>query len=304
MKPKAFTIIVPASTANLGPGFDSIGVALNLFLTLQVELASRWEIYSNTPELMSFPKDERHFIYQVAKRVSNRYKKTLTPCKVQVESEIPLARGLGSSAAAIIAGIELANQVGRLELTSQEKLELATELEGHPDNVGAALYGGLVIGSYHHGQTDVLAFPEKRFEVVAFIPRTMLLTKESRQVLPSKWTYQASVAASAIANLLVAALLSGNWRMVGKMMESDLFHHPYRQGLIPQFNEIKQYAMVNGAIGVAISGAGPTVIALIEKGNGHMLKTKAQSIFPDYDIKALEVADHGIVTKKSDSSFE
>jgi homoserine kinase len=298
----SFSIIVPASTANLGPGFDSVGVALSLYLTLQIERSDHWKFSSTSSELKDLPKDETHFIYQVANHVSSQYKKTMPPCSIQMESDIPLARGLGSSAAAIIAGIELANQICSLELTSQKKLEIATELEGHPDNVGASLYGGLVVGCSHNGQTDLLAFPEGRFEVVAFIPKTTLMTKDSRQVLPSELPYHTSVEASAIANLLVSSLLSGNWLMAGKMMEADLFHQPYRKKLIAQYDELKQFAKRNGAFGVAISGAGPTVIALIEKGLGQLLKQKAQAVFTDIEVKVLKVAEQGVQIKKSDSS--
>jgi len=140
-------IRVPGSTANLGPGFDSLGVALNLYLSLEVERSESWEIIMESEDLNIFPTDESNYIIQIALQTAELFQKSLPCCKVRMASEIPLARGLGSSAAAIIAGIELANAMGKLGLTEDEKFRLATEIEGHPDNVGASLFGGLVIGS-------------------------------------------------------------------------------------------------------------------------------------------------------------
>ncbi len=180
-----FVIKVPASTANLGPGFDSIGLALNLYLTLEVEASDKWEFFSTTDELKQFPPNEQHFICQVALRTATKFGKELTPCKVKMDSEIPLGRGLGSSASAIVAGIELADYAADLGLTKQEKLLLATEMEGHPDNVGASIYGGLVIGCYQPGEVNLVSFPELPFEMVMVIPKEILLTKDSRDILPT-----------------------------------------------------------------------------------------------------------------------
>jgi homoserine kinase len=299
---KPFSIKVPASTANLGPGFDSVGMALSLYLTLDVEQSVRWEFTSPSPFLDGLPTDESHFIYRIAKQVSDRYKRTIPPCKVKMVSDIPLARGLGSSATAIVAGIELADQIGGLRLSMQEKLLIATELEGHPDNVGASLYGGLVIGSYTQNEVQLLSFKDLPFELVAFIPGNTLLTKESRQVLPEQLPFNVAVEASSFANLLVAALISGDWRMAGEMMEKDLFHQPYRKKLIPNYEKISKMAKVNGAFGVALSGAGPTLLAFVEKGSGQNLLAVAERSFTDLQTMLLSVDRQGsIVRKNSDS---
>jgi homoserine kinase len=197
-------IKVPASTANLGPGFDSIGLAVDLFLRLEVELSSSWEFVAETKELEQFPRDEQHFICQVALKVAAKYGKTLHPCKVTLDSDIPVTRGLGSSAAAIVAGIELADLIGNLEMTKHEKLLFATEMEGHPDNVGASLYGGLVIGCYQQNQVEMLSIPNLSIEMVAVIPQEELLTKVARDVLPNTFPYEEAIKASSTANLLVA----------------------------------------------------------------------------------------------------
>jgi homoserine kinase len=284
-----FVIKVPASTANLGPGFDSIGLALDLYLRLDVEKSEMWECYSSCNELKDLPTNEDHLICQIAIKTATNYGVDLQPCKIIIDSNIPLARGLGSSAAAIVAGIELADMVGRIGLTQQEKLLIATELEGHPDNVGASLFGGLVIGTYQQNKVEMLCISNITFEMVAVIPEEILLTKDSREVLPLEFSREQAIQASSTANLLVAALLSQNWKLAGEMMEQDLFHQPYRKPLIPAYQEIENMAKSNGAFGVALSGAGPTVICFTEKGNGRQLTQLLQSEFSTMSVKLLNI---------------
>jgi homoserine kinase len=289
----SFSIKVPASSANLGPGFDSLGIALSLYLLLEVEPSDDWQFTSSSPELKDLPTGESHFICQVVKRVSEQFGLFLTPCRVKMESNIPLARGLGSSAAAIVAGIELANQLGNLKLSKQDKLQIATDLEGHPDNVGASLFGGLVVGSYVNNHVELLSFSALNFEVVAFIPTNTLLTKESRQVLPDVLPFNVAVEASSLGNLLVASLLSENWKLAGEMMSKDIFHQPFRKSLIPFYEDIERIAKENGAFGVALSGAGPTVLAFVEKGRGTKLISVLKGIFMEMDIKLLSIDGKG-----------
>ncbi|MCC9724389.1 homoserine kinase, partial [Streptococcus agalactiae] len=134
-------IIVPATSANIGPGFDSIGVALSKYLIIEVlEESTEWLVEHN---LVNIPKDHTNLLIQTALHV----KSDLAPHRLKMFSDIPLARGLGSSSSVIVAGIELANQLGNLALSQKEKLEIATRLEGHPDNVAPAIFGDLVISS-------------------------------------------------------------------------------------------------------------------------------------------------------------
>lgn len=293
-----FIIKVPASTANLGPGFDSLGLALDLYLTLVVEGSNRWEFYSTMDELKHLPNDEQHFIGQVALNTAQRYGKVLAPCKVKIVSEIPLARGLGSSASAIVAGIELADKIGNLGLTKQEKLLIATEMEGHPDNVGASIFGGLVIGCYQQNNVDILSFNNLPFETVVAIPQETLLTKDARDVLPEAFSRQDAIEASSTANLLVAALLSENLEIAGKMMEQDLFHQPYRKPLISFYKDVEHTAKSNGAFGVALSGAGPSLICFTEKGQGKLLAKVLQSEFSEMTVKLLHIDMDGSSVKE------
>ncbi len=286
-------IKVPGSSANLGPGFDSLGLALNAYLTLEIEKADKWEVVPLSAQLTAFPKDEKNFIFQIAMETAARYDQKLPGCTIRMSSDIPLARGLGSSAAAIVAGIELADSLCQLQLTKQEKLELATSIEGHPDNVGASIFGGLVIGCQLEEGVYVETFSNLELDAVVVIPKQELLTKDSRDVLPEEFSYKKAVQAGAIGNVLVAALLNHNYTLVGKMMKADLYHQPYRNVLVPHLELIEEEAAKLGVFGVALSGAGPTVLCLTEKGMGDAVATGLSEVLPEMEYRCLKVDQNG-----------
>ena len=250
-------IIVPATSANIGPGFDSVGVAVTKYLQIEVcEERDEWLIEHQIGKWI--PHDERNLLLKIALEIAPE----LQPRRLKMTSDIPLARGLGSSSSVIVAGIELANQLGQLNLSDYEKLQLATKIEGHPDNVAPAIYGNLVVASSVEGQVSAIMadFPECDF--LAYIPNYELRTRDSRGVLPKKLSYKEAVAASSIANVAVAALLAGDMVTAGKAIEGDLFHERFRQSLVREFATIKQVAKENGAYATYLSGAGPTVMVL------------------------------------------
>ncbi|MBA4536009.1 homoserine kinase [Bacillus aquiflavi] len=290
-------IKVPASTANLGPGFDSIGLALSLYLTLEVEKSEQWKMIPLTKEMEQFPEDEQHFICQIALQTASRFGVQMTPCRIRLNSEIPLARGLGSSAAAIVAGIELANAVCHLNLTNEQKLEVASQIEGHPDNVGASIFGGLVVGSQKNGKVYLVSFHHLDFETVVVIPNEQLLTKSSREVLPKELPFLDAVLAGTVGNVFIAAMLSGNWKLAGEMMGSDRYHQPYRRHLVPLFDTVEKVALKKGAFGVALSGAGPTVICFTEKGKSNKLTEYLSREIPHSVVASLKIDQRGSVTK-------
>ncbi|MCZ0756334.1 homoserine kinase [Anoxybacillus sp. J5B_2022] len=286
-------IVVPASTANLGPGFDSLGLAVSRYLVLEVRRAEQWVFTPCSPEVRTIPNGTDNLIFQVADRVAKTYGRTLPPCAVDVYSDIPFTRGLGSSAAAVVAGIELANELAGLSLTIEEKARLASCYEGHPDNVGASLYGGLVIGCHRQEETTIIHVPNIELDLVAVIPSYELETKKARGVLPDSFSREIAVEASAVSNVLVAALLTKNWRLAGKMMDGDVLHQPYRKSLIPELTNVQALAKEYGAFGVALSGAGPTVLCFAEQGKGEWLKEKLTPHFPHCAVECLAVEQSG-----------
>ena len=262
-------IIVPATSANVGPGFDSVGVAVTKYLEIQVcEEREEWMIEHQLGKWI--PRDERNLLLKIALQIAP----DLQPRRLKMISNIPLARGLGSSSSVIVAGIELANQLGNLKLSKHEKLELATKIEGHPDNVAPAIYGNLVIASSVESQVSAVVAPFPECAFLAYIPNYELRTRDSRGVLPKKLSYKEAVAASSIANVAIAALLTGDMVKAGQAIESDLFHERYRQELVREFATIKKVAKRNGAYATYLSGAGPTVMVLAEPDK--MPKIKAE----------------------------
>ena len=262
-------IIVPATSANVGPGFDSVGVAVTKYLEIQVcEEREEWMIEHQLGKWI--PRDERNLLLKIALQIVP----DLQPRRLKMVSDIPLARGLGSSSSVIVAGIELANQLGNLKLSKHEKLQLATKIEGHPDNVAPAIYGNLVIASSVEGQVSAVVAPFPECAFLAYIPNYELRTRDSRGVLPKKLSYKEAVAASSIANVAIAALLTGDMVKSGQAIESDLFHERYRQELVREFATIKKVAKRNGAYATYLSGAGPTVMVLADPDK--MPKIKAE----------------------------
>ncbi|MCH1625534.1 homoserine kinase [Fredinandcohnia quinoae] len=298
---RSLQITVPGSTANLGPGFDSLGLAVSRYLTLHVEPSDKWEFIPISPILNDIPTGQENLVYVVASQIARAFSKDLPPMRVNVSSDIPLARGLGSSAAAIVAAIELTNEICDLQLTDDEKLQLACQYEGHPDNVGASLFGGLVIGSHRGSEnTDLIRVNTNSFEMVVLIPSYELKTTDARKVLPEQLSHQDAVKASAISNVLVAALLTNNIKMIGKMMDLDLLHQPYRTSLIREFEKIREAAKRQGAFGVAISGAGPTVICFVENGKGKEVKASLMSEFEDFLVEEISIETKGSTISRFD----
>ena len=262
-------IIVPATSANVGPGFDSVGVAVTKYLEIQVcEEREEWMIEHQLGKWI--PRDERNLLLKIALQIVP----DLQPRRLKMVSDIPLARGLGSSSSVIVAGIELANQLGNLKLSKHEKLQLATKIEGHPDNVAPAIYGNLVIASSVDDQVSAIVAPFPECAFLAYIPNYELRTRDSRGVLPKKLSYKEAVAASSIANVAIAALLTGDMVKAGQAIESDLFHERYRQELVREFATIKKVAKRNSAYATYLSGAGPTVMVLADPDK--MPKIKAE----------------------------
>ena len=288
-------ITVPGSTANLGPGFDSIGLGLSLYLNLQVELSDKWQFVHIGPNVPIDTTVENHLIYNIASQVAAKYNKQLPSCKIEMTSELPLARGLGSSAAAIVAAIELANIVCDLDLTTQDKLNLSSQIEGHPDNASASVLGGLTISAMDEdGIVDTLHVNDIDASFVVFIPNFELKTSDARNVLPAQYSRSYSVLASANANMLAASLIAKDYERIGRYMEKDLFHEPFRSKLIPNFDALHLAAKNAGAYGTALSGAGPTLISIVPSAIGDQFVAAMQQQFPDIQIILTKADNTGI----------
>ena len=289
-------ITVPATSANVGPGFDSVGIAVSKYLTIDVlEAQENWWIEHDLGE--EIPSDEENLLLQTALQVAS----DLPPHRLKMTSEVPLARGLGSSSSVIVAGIELANQLGNLCLSDEEKLEIATKIEGHPDNVAPAIFGNLVVASYVDQQTNHLVLPFPECELVAFVPNYELKTSDSRNVLPSEWTYKEAVAASSIANVAIAALAKGDLRVAGKAIEADRFHERYRQQLVAEFPQVKDIAHQHEAYATYLSGAGPTIMTLLPVEHAEAFAKDLESKDLNGQVFSLKIDTTGVKVEASES---
>ena len=302
---KKWKIKVPGSTSNLGPGFDSVGLAINRYLEMEVTLSNRWEFIYHTPEFEQVPTNEENIIYKAfefAAKTSG-HDGTLPACRVEVTSELPLARGLGSSAAAIVAGIELADVLLDLSLSKSEKTRFASLYEGHPDNVAASVHGGLIIASHTAAETIVVPMGTPRVDMIIMIPTNQLMTSESRGVLPTSLSFREAIEGSSIANVMIAALLKGDVETAGKMMKLDIFHQPYRSKFVPDLERIVEIAPGIDVDGVALSGAGPSVMCYTKTGNGIKAVEKLKEAFPSYDCQLLYPAENGSVVSVLEAHY-
>ena len=252
-------IRVPASSANLGPGFDSFAVALPLLAEYDVRSARSWSFASNGEAL---PDGDDNLFVVAARQVAKAAGWDVGPQHVEQRASIPVARGLGSSAAAIVAGAVTANALLGEPLDRRTLLRVASDVEGHSDNVAAALYGGLTV-TLPNDQGPFatrIAFPSA-WRVCVFIPSTQLETEKAREVLPTQVTRDDAVFNLAHAAALVAAVLRADGALLSMAM-ADRLHQQARTRIVPALAEIIAAARGAGAFGAALSGAGPSVLAI------------------------------------------
>jgi homoserine kinase len=259
-------IRVPSSTSNLGPGFDSQGLALGLYLTLDVAPAddsSTTFIFAGEGANELNSAAENNLIYTAMKFVAEREGVALKPARLQVTNEIPLARGLGSSAAAIIAGFSAFEVLTGVQLSEEKLLAYATEMEHHSDNVAAALLGSFVVSCVtDRGKVFAsrVTWPEEVRAIVT-VPNFKVRTEDSRRVVPTSLSREDAVFNIQRAALFVAALVERRYDLIREAMR-DRLHQPYRAPLVPGLEAILKLENVKGLIGLALSGSGPTVFAL------------------------------------------
>lgn len=254
------TVRAPASSANLGPGFDSLGLSLPLFTTLRVTPQAVTEVVPLGAELESTPADTSNYVYRAMELAARRAGRPLPPARVEIRTEVPLARGLGSSAAALIAGIVAGNELLGGPLNMEAVLDVAAREEGHPDNVAPALFGGIVVATLDKlGTHYVRLDPPAHLGVTVLIPDFELSTSKARAVLPKEYSRADAVHALSHAALLAAALAQGRLDLLRHAMQ-DYIHQIWRAPLVPGLSDILEQAHRHGALGAALSGAGPTVL--------------------------------------------
>lgn len=260
----ATTVRVPATSANLGPGFDVLGIALDLANEVSVSAAGSWAVTVKGEGAGELAEDETNLVVASMKRVAEAAGRPLEPMRVECTNRIPVGRGLGSSAAAIVGGLVAANEVLEQPLGRDELLGQAAALEGHGDNVAAALLGGFTI-FYHSqdGQPRALALaPAFGLSAVVVIPAQPLLTTEARGVLPSMLSYEDAKFQMARVALMALAVFEGRAELLAEAA-ADRMHQPARRQLEVGYDAAERALLEAGALAVSLSGAGPSVFGWV-----------------------------------------
>lgn len=265
--PHSVTVTVPATTANLGPGFDCLGLALTLYNQVTfTDAAATFAIHISGEGAGWLPTDESNLVWQAAQRLFEVVGKWPSGTHIEMENGIPAGSGLGSSAAAVVAGLVAANTLVGGGLSRHELLELATEIEGHPDNVAPALFGGLTLINQTESGLHLECISVPTLTAVIVLPDFTLPTAQARAALPSQITRQDAIFNIGRMGLLVRALQTGEHDKLRLAMQ-DRLHQPYRLPLVPGLVEAFAAAYSSGASGVALSGAGPSLIAFAPQGH-------------------------------------
>jgi len=282
-----YSFRVPAGTSNLGAGFDALGLALEIYLRVRIELSSKTEIVALGIDSAEIPTTADNLILRVANRVATLRNKELPPFRMTIANEIPLMRGLGSSASAIIAGITCYELATQDRLSEAEIFQYAFEFESHPDNLSPALRGGLV-AACRGAESQVFIANLKvpaGVKCVVVIPEFEVSTEKARAVLPQTYSRSDAVYNIQRAALIIGALTTGNWSLLREAM-NDRIHQPYRKSLIPGFEEILALK-TPGMYGVALSGAGPTIFAFAEPSKADAVGWEITAVFEKYKVRAL-----------------
>lgn len=255
-----FTINVPATSANLGPGFDTLGLALDLWNESTFELADDFTVYVEGEGNGKLAQGRNNMIIRAAQKFAEYVGRELPPFLVHCINHIPLSSGMGSSAAATLTGLLAANALTVSKVSDDEILMIASALEGHPDNVAPALLGGLVASTMNEGKVIARKLPIAPIHVTVVLPDFHFPTRQARHALPEQIPLKDAVHNISRAVLVADAFRTGDIRLLGEVM-TDLLHQPYRLPLVPGAQEAMDAMKADGASAVALSGAGPSLIA-------------------------------------------
>jgi homoserine kinase len=285
------TIKVPATSANLGPGFDSLGVALQLYATFHVELSDHLRIVGCPPQ---YANDENLFAKAYRFRM-NQLGLRPQAFSLTIDSEIPLARGLGSSAVFIVAGTVAAHVLHDIDFTLPEIVDAAAQFEGHADNVAPAVYGGLCATMIVDGEVLVQRYPiHPSIHFYVIIPDFELLTHLTRVALPEKYPFEDVVRSIAKVPFLLKGLENGDQRQIDASITDDI-HQPFRFPLIHQSDDVLAIVKRFGITSTYISGAGPTLGIIVNRPlNEHGIQDQLNGLRHRFELKRVRVDENGL----------
>lgn len=290
---------VPGSSANMGPGFDSLGLALSIYNYIEVEETEKGlEIVISDAETKEFlPTDEKNLVYKSMKYLFEKAGYTPKGLKLTLTSEVPVTRGLGSSSACIIGGLVAANELSGKKFSPREIMTMATKIEGHSDNVCAAYLGGFTVSVFDKDEVFYYSHKIKGdLKCLVLIPDYAVTTQKARNTLPGYYPKRDVAFNISHAALLVASMVSGNYDNLLCAID-DRVHEPYRKifidGYQKLYNKLKSY----GALGTFISGSGPTLASIIEADDADSfledILEYTDKAFPTWSVKLLDIDNEG-----------
>lgn len=291
---------IPATTANLAVGFDTFGMALDLYNKIYMEeIDSKLIIEVEGVDKHLVEKDENNLAYKVAKYFFDKVKYPIKGLHIKLENNVPVSRGLGSSATIILGSLFLANQIAKAGYDKERLLLLAKQIECHTDNLASALYGGFVVSKYCEKEKKIF---HKKIEIdstlkcITMIPDYKISTAESRNILPKSYSQEDTVQNISSAALMALYLKDGDYSMLKHFMQDNI-HEPYRKTLIKEYDLFKS-TMEDVALCSFISGSGSTMIALCHEKDSQKIYNKLKDNLTEKnykcDIKILNINNHGI----------
>jgi homoserine kinase len=264
-KPQSFEIVLPATSANLGPAFDAAALAFSMFLKVRAKPADEFSIKARGRDSEICSQIENHLILATYREVLQSQRKAVQPLALRIDNQIPIGKGCGSSAAARLAGIVLAAHFGRLRWTDSRIVYEAARREHHPDNAAACWMGGLAIARISSDGEMHMAHvrPKGKWPLLFAVPNESLSTEDARRVLPNQYARADAVANIQNSMLLLAAFLRGEKELLSSALD-DRIHQPYRASLCPLLPALQKLTGTQGILGSVLSGAGPSVLVFLD----------------------------------------
>jgi homoserine kinase len=287
------SVRVPASSANLGPGFDALGLALGIYLECRFRPAAALSIRATGCDAESISTGEDNLIWQTAAKCG-----AAGSIELLIDNGVPIGKGLGSSAAAVVAGVVIGAELAGCSWSRGRVLEEAARIEGHPDNVGACVLGGIVASAFDSGGVARAVRLEmyRDYRVAVVVPDFRLPTRESRRVLPESYSHADAVFNLQHSALLLAALITGATHAFPAAFE-DRVHQPYRFALVPGLDQVTKLR-APGLLGCTLSGAGPSILVFFEQGHEGVCEM-VQTVFAEHghasEVLLTEIATGGYV---------
>ena len=282
-------VTLPATSANLGPGFDAVGVALSLCLAVEAEPALKDSVEATGRDAAVCGEVKDNLILASYRGTLEAAGAEVTPLALWAENDIPLGMGCGSSAAARLMGVALANYFGELDLEDREIVAVASRMEGHPDNVAACWYGGFTVSVPHAGGVETASFPcDGAWQLLLALPYAGVATEKARSVLPQGYSREDTVFNVQRAALLTAAFAQGRLDLLRVAME-DRMHQPFRRGVCGLLTHLEALVASEEFAGVALSGAGPALLAILsERATLHAAEARLRAVLGN-DVELVPV---------------